>query len=329
MATARTEADIQDLIGTSAVVTGASSGLGLEVARALASRGAHVVLAVRSIERGQAAASMILSTNPRASLTVLPLDLSDLASVQRFAVALQSRLDSLNLLVNNAGIASPSLQRTADGFESVFGINHLGHFALTGLLLPRIINSPKVRVVTVSSMAHASGHIAFDNLDGSKGYEPAPAYAQSKLANVLFAYELQRRLSAAGLDPLSVACHPGWAATKMTVGSPDQEQRFQDRLFHLLAMRFAPTAAQAARSILFAATSPEVHGGDYIGPGGRFGVGGNPTRVRSGARSYDEDLARRLWQVSESLTRVRYTFAAARSSGAPAAVVAAGEGGEG
>jgi NAD(P)-dependent dehydrogenase (short-subunit alcohol dehydrogenase family) len=312
------EADIPELTGVTAVVTGASSGVGLEVARGLASRGAHVVLAVRSTQRGQVCASAILKTSRRASLEVMALDLADMASIHRFAEALGSKLEALDLLVNNAGVASASLRRTANGFELVFGTNHLGHFSLTGLLLPTVLVSPKARVVTVTSMAHAKGHIDFDNLDGSNGYEPARAYAQSKLANVLFAYELQRRLSAVGAEQISVAAHPGWAATNMTVGGGKDQQRMQDRLMRLMARRFAPSAAQGAQPILYAATSGDVRGGDFIGPSGRFGVGGDPARIRSSDRSYDEDLARGLWEVSERMTGVRYTFA----GGVPAQAVA-------
>lgn len=302
------ESDIPRLTGLTAVVTGANSGIGLEVARGLASKGAHVVLAVRRIDRGQAAASAILATSPRAAVDVMELDLADLTGVHRFATALRSRFGALDLLINNAGVASTSLQRTADGFELVFGTNHLGHFAVTGLLLPTIIASPKGRVVTVTSLAHGSGHIDFDNLDGSKGYSPSGAYAQSKLANVLFAYELQRRLSAASVVQASVACHPGWAATNMTVASTESNPRLQDRLMRALARRFAPSAEQGARSILFAATSPDVRGGDFIGPDGRFAVWGSPARVRSSERTYDQDLARHVWQVSETMTGVHYIF---------------------
>jgi NAD(P)-dependent dehydrogenase (short-subunit alcohol dehydrogenase family) len=301
-------AAIPDLTGLTAVVTGASGGIGLEVARGLAGNGAHVVLGVRSTGRGQSAASSIWRTSARASLDVMALDLADLASIHRFAAALQTRLGRLELLVNNAGVASPALQRTADGFELDFGTNHLGHFALTGLLLPMLFTAPKARVITVTSMAHRRGRIDFGNLDGSGRYSPARAYAQSKLANVLFACELQRRLSHAGASLLSVACHPGWAATAMTLGSAGDNPRLRDRLVHLLARRFAPSAAQAAQPILFAATSPDVQGGDFIGPGGRFGVRGAPGRVRSGDRAREEDLARRLWQVSKQLTGLRYAL---------------------
>jgi NAD(P)-dependent dehydrogenase (short-subunit alcohol dehydrogenase family) len=304
-------ADLRDLTGTTAVVTGASSGIGLEVARGLAHKDAHVVLAVRSSERGQAAIAAIRTSSPQASLEVMALDLADLSTVHRFAEALESKVDALDLLINNAGVASTRLQRTVDGFELDFGTNHLGHFALTGLLLPILIASAKARVVTVTSLQHAKGQIEFDNLDGLRGYDPARAYAQSKLANVVFAYELQGRLSAAGLSALSVACHPGWATTNLTLGSSAEHEGVRGRLLRVLAQRLAPTAAQAARPILFAATSPDVRRGDFIGPGGRFQVWGSPQRARSSARSYDTDLARRLWEVSEQMTRVRYRFTTA------------------
>jgi NAD(P)-dependent dehydrogenase (short-subunit alcohol dehydrogenase family) len=297
-----------DLSEMTAVVTGASGGIGSEVARGLASKGAHVVLAVRSVERGEAAASAILATSPRASLEVMALDLADLASVRRFVEAAAARLDTRDLLVNNAGVASSSLQHTADGFELDFGTNHLGHFALTGLLLPTLIASRKARVITVTSLAHRKGRIDFDNLDGARGYSAGRAYAQSKLAGVVFAYELQRRLSDAGSAVLSVACHPGWASTNMTLGSPQEHARLRDRPLRLLARRLAPTAARGARPILHAATSPDVRGGDFIGPGGRFEVWGNPTRVRSSDPTCDEDVARTLWQVSEHMTGVRYAL---------------------
>jgi NAD(P)-dependent dehydrogenase (short-subunit alcohol dehydrogenase family) len=313
MAAPWSEAAVPGLSAMTAVITGASSGIGLEVARGLAAVRAHVVLAVRSAERGQSAASAIRRTSSSASVEVMTLDLADLASVRRFAGALASRSGNLGLLVNNAGVASPSLQRTADGFELDFGTNHLGHFALTGLLLPLMSCSQAARVITVTSMAHRRGRIDFANLDGSRGYSAARAYAQSKLANVLFAYELQRRLSQTGAGQLSVACHPGWAATSMTLGTAGQHPRPQDRLFHLLARRLAASPAHGAQPVLFAATAPGVRGADFIGPAGRFGVRGDPGPVRSGDRTRDEGLARRLWQVSEQMTGVRYAFTGSAS----------------
>lgn len=304
-------AHIADLTGRMAVVTGANRGIGLEVARGLAGKGAHVVLAVRRTGRGEAAAAVIRAACPGASAEVMALDLADLASVHRFAAAVLSRWQALDLLVNNAGVGSASLRRTADGFELVFGTNHLGHFALTGLLLPALTRLSGARVVTVASLAHARGHIDFGNLDGATGYAEFRAYAQSKLANLLFAYELQRRLSAAGAGLLSVAAHPGWAATEMENRPPGERPRLLDDLGHMLTRHLAATPAQGAQPVLFAATSPQVRGGDYIGPGGRSGLRGSPARARSSDQGHDPELARRLWQVSEEMTGVRFSFLAA------------------
>jgi NAD(P)-dependent dehydrogenase (short-subunit alcohol dehydrogenase family) len=307
-------ADIPDLTGMTAVVTGANRGIGLEVARGLAGQGAQVVLAVRRTGRGEAAAAAIAAASPGASVAVMALDLADLGSVHRFAAAARSRWQVLDLLVNNAGVGSASLRRTADGFELVFGTNHLGHFALTGLLLPALTGPPAARVVTVASLAHARGHIDFANLDAAQGYAMGRAYAQSKLANLLFAYELQRRLSAAGAGLVSVAAHPGWAATEMEIRPPGERQRLSDELGHRLTRHLAATPAQGAQPILFAATSPQVRGGDYIGPGGRSGLRGPPAAVRSSDQSHDPELARRLWQVSEDMTGVHFSFPTAATS---------------
>jgi len=296
--------DIPELTDMTAVVTGANRGIGFEVARGLAWRGAQVAMGVRDTERGDRAAAEIRATSPGASLEVMALDLADLSSVHRFAEALRSRWGTLDLLINNAGVGSTSLRYTADGFELVLGTNHLGHFALSGLLLPMMIEAPKARVVTVASLAHARGVIDFDNLDGSKGYANFRAYSQSKLANLLFAYELQRRLSEPGVGLLSVAAHPGWAATEMNVRPLGERPSLRDQVLHMLPMRLAAPPAQAARPILFAATSPVVKGGDYIGP--RCGLRGPPTQVRSSERSHDAELAYRLWQVSEEMTGVSF-----------------------
>jgi NAD(P)-dependent dehydrogenase (short-subunit alcohol dehydrogenase family) len=300
------EEEIPEQSGRTAVVTGASSGIGFETARALAARGAHVVLAVRSSERGHAAVSRILAERPRASLDVLALDLADLASVHRFADLFRARFDTLALLVNNAGVSSPLLMHTRDGFELLFGTNYLGHFALTGLLLPAILATPQARLITVTSLTHFIGRIEFDNLDASKGYSLIRAYSQSKLAGLLFAYELQRRFSAAGSDVISVACHPGWAVTNMTAGlvAPDTGPIYQ--LFGLLTKFLAHAPHAGSGPTLYAATSPYVKGGDYVGPSGLLGVWGPPGRVSSSFRSHDQELARQLWEVSEKMTGVRY-----------------------
>jgi len=307
-------ADIPDLTGMTAIVTGANRGIGLEIARGLASKGAHVILAVRRTGRGEAAADAIRAISPAASLEVMALDLADLASVHRFAAAVRERWQALDLLVNNAGVGSASLRRTADGFELVFGTNHLGHFALTGLLLPALTGAAAARVVTVASLAHARGDIDFGNLDAAKGFAMGRAYSQSKLANLLFAYELHRRLSAAGAGLLSVAAHPGWAATEMEIRPPGERRRPVEAVLHVLTMLLAAPPAQGARPALYAATSPQVRGGDYIGP--RSGLRGPPAPVRSSDRSHDPDLARHLWQVSEEMTGVHFSFpaVAARSS---------------
>jgi NAD(P)-dependent dehydrogenase (short-subunit alcohol dehydrogenase family) len=236
----------------------------------------------------------------------MALDLADLRSVRSFADTLRARYDTLALLINNAGVMALPYRRTVDGFEMQFGTNHLGHFALTGLLLPAILATPRARVVTVSSGAHTNGSIDFDNLDGSKGYTPWRAYAQSKLANLLFAYELQRRFAAAGATALSVGCHPGWAATNLQAAGPRMAgARLRVRLMTIANRVLAQSAAMGALPILYAATAEGVNGCDYIGPTSWGGMRGYPGKVRSSARSYDVALARRLWQVSEELTGVR------------------------
>lgn len=297
---------IPDQGGKLVVITGANSGIGYEAALALAGKGAQVILAVRSEERGRAAAERIRAAHPRAQVEVGALDLADLGSVRRFAEGLLARGAPLPLLINNAGVMAIPYRRSADGFEMQFGTNHLGHFALTGLLLPALLAAPGARVVTVSSFVHVGGQIDFANLDGSRGYQPWGAYAQSKLANLLFAYELQRRLATAGAGAISLACHPGYAATELQTAAPRMEgSAFGVAINELMNRIFAQSAAMGALPTLFAATAPEAAGGDYVGPA-LAGWRGHPTRQRSNARSYDPALARRLWEVSEQLTDVRF-----------------------
>jgi NAD(P)-dependent dehydrogenase (short-subunit alcohol dehydrogenase family) len=296
--------DIPEQTGKLVVVTGANSGLGYQTAWALAGKSARVVLAVRDEEKGRAAADAIRRAYPWAPLEVMALDLADLRSVRRFADTFRARYDSLALLINNAGVMALPYRRTVDGFEMQFGTNHLGHFALTGLL-PAILATPRARVITVSSGAHTNGSIDFDNLDGSKGYRPWRAYAQSKLANLLFAYELQRRFAAAGATALSVGCHPGWAATNLQAAGPRMAgAQLRARLTTVANRALAQSAAMGALPILYAATAGRVNGCDYIGPTSWGGMRGYPGKVRSSPRSYDAALAR-LWQVSEDLTGVR------------------------
>jgi NAD(P)-dependent dehydrogenase (short-subunit alcohol dehydrogenase family) len=303
------EENVPDLTGKVAIVTGANSGLGLETTRVLACKGARVILAVRSEARGAAATKEVRADAPKASLAVMPLDLANLESVRRFAEAFLSAHDRLDILVNNAGVMAIPRRKTADGFEMQLGTNHLGHFALTGLLLPSILRTPGARVVTVSSSAHGFGRIRFDDLNGERSYGKWSAYGQSKLANLLFAYELQRKLAVAGSGAISVAAHPGFAATNLQLVGPQMEgSRFGVRSMALVNRLMAQSAAMGALPQIYAATFPLVRGGDFIGPDGFMEQRGFPVRVKSNARSRDEAAATRLWAISEELTGVTYSF---------------------
>jgi NAD(P)-dependent dehydrogenase (short-subunit alcohol dehydrogenase family) len=293
-----TEADIGDLSGKVAVVTGANSGIGYETARALAEKGADVVMACRNLQKGNEAAEQIRALDPRGSVEVMQLDLADLDSVREFAEAFKAQHDRLDLLINNAGIMMTPYGKTAQGFEQQFGVNHLGHFALTGLLFERIKETPGSRVVTVSSTYHRLGKIDFDDLHcEEKAYGRQTAYGQSKLANLLFTYELQRKMDRAGLDMVAVAAHPGWSETNL--------QRHAG-LFDFMNRFVAQEAAMGALPTLYAATAPDVRGGDYYGPDGFMERAGHPKKVSSNGRSQDEEVAERLWQVSQDLTGVTY-----------------------
>ncbi|MBK9179038.1 MAG: SDR family oxidoreductase [Acidimicrobiales bacterium] len=302
-----TEQDVPPQDGRIVVVTGANSGLGFHTARVLAARGAHVVLASRSADKAADAMALIRVDTPGADLDVLPLDLADLASVRAFAQRFADAHDRLDVLVNNAGVMATPYRRTADGFELQLGTNHLGHFALTGLLLPSLLAAPAPRVVTVSSGAHQMGRIDFDDLQGERRYRTWPAYGQSKLANLLFAYELARRVGAAGLPLVSAAAHPGYSATNLqAVGPRMSGAGLTERLAAIGNRLLAQDAARGALPQLYAATMPDVRSGDYYGPDGLLEMRGWPEQVSSSARSKDEAVARRLWHVSEELTGVRY-----------------------
>ena len=299
--------DIPSQAGRVAVVTGANSGLGLVTARELARAGARVVMGCRDIGRGQAARAQLLEQVADAQVDVRRLDLASLASIHEFADQLQTEAPVVDLLVNNAGVMAIPRQVTEDGFEQQFGTNHLGHFALTGLLLPAMVGTAGTRVVTVSSSAHKPGRIDFDDLMGERSYRKWPAYYQSKLANLLFAYELQRRLAAAGLPTISVAAHPGYAATNLQqVGPRMQGSRLGSLVMSLGNTLLAQSDDMGALPQLYAATAADVRGGDYFGPDGIAESRGHPKRVDSTKASKDLDAARRLWEVSEQLTGVRY-----------------------
>jgi NAD(P)-dependent dehydrogenase (short-subunit alcohol dehydrogenase family) len=303
------EDNIPDLTGKVAIVTGATSGLGLETARVLAHKGAAVVLAVRSEARGAEAVGKIRAGAPAASLAVMPLDLADLESVHRFAGAYLATYGRLGILVNNAGVMAIPYRKTVDGFEMQFGTNYLGHFALTGLLLPCILATPGARVVTMSSYMHVPGKINFNDLNGERSYTKWGAYSQSKLADLLFAYELQRRLATAGSSAISVAAHPGYAATNLQLVGPRMEgSKLNLRVMSAANRVFAQSAAMGALPEIYAAASLEVRGGDFIGPGGLLGGRGFPAKAESSRRSHDPETAARLWSVSEQLTGVTYAM---------------------
>jgi NAD(P)-dependent dehydrogenase (short-subunit alcohol dehydrogenase family) len=288
-----TTADIPDQTGKTAVVTGANSGLGLAISRELARAGASVVMAVRNVEKGRQAAG--------AEARIEHLDLADLASIRAFAQRLpEPRID---VLINNAGVMAPPRRLTADGFESQFGTNHLGHFALTGLLLPKLRQASDPRVVTQSSGAHRIGWIHFDNLHGERRYNNWLWYGQSKLANLMFAFELQKR---AGGELKSLACHPGYAATNLQFAGP---ARWYERATMAITNRvIAQSADMGALPALYAATAADVPGGAFIGPDQLFEQRGYPRLVSAAGRAYDEQAWARLWSISEELTGVSYEF---------------------
>jgi NAD(P)-dependent dehydrogenase (short-subunit alcohol dehydrogenase family) len=300
-----TATEIPDQSGRLEIVTGANSGLGLATAWELARHGATVILAVRDTAKGEQAAARIRADVPSADLRVLELDLADLDSIRSFADGLPE--ERVDVLINNAGVMAPPRRLTKDGFESQFGTNHLGHFALTGRLLPRLLAAPDPRVVTMSSGAHRLGWIRFDDLQGESRYFAWLAYGQSKLSNLMFAFELQRRATAAGTALKSMAAHPGYAATNLQFAAP----RLPDRMVMALTNRVvAQSAEMGALPELYAATVPELPGGTFVGPDGFLEQRGHPRIVRAASRAYDEDAWRRLWEASEELTGVRYEFAA-------------------
>lgn len=298
---------IPDLHGRQAIVTGANSGLGYWTALHLARRGAGVVLACRSRARADEAAQRILAATPEAKVEVLDLDVSDLDSVKVFAARYAERHGQLHVLCNNAGLAMPPLSHTRHGFESQFGTNFLGHFALTGHLLPLLRATPGARVVHTASIAHRFGRIDFDDPHfRSRPYRDMAAYGQSKLANLLFAFELQRRLTRAGIDALSIAAHPGYAATNISANNTLGASRVGQAMVRLGDRLLGQTAEAGARPILLAATSPDVRGGDYWGPRGLMELKGAPKRVGSTRAARDQAVAARLWTMAQDSTGVRY-----------------------
>jgi NAD(P)-dependent dehydrogenase (short-subunit alcohol dehydrogenase family) len=298
----------QDMPGQSgrvAVVTGANSGLGYITALELARHGATVVLACRDAERGHDALRRLTAEVPDASATLLSLDMASLASIRAFADTVHATFPALDLLVNNAGVMAIPRRETADGFEMQIGTNHLGHFALTGLLLPMLVSQPGARVVTVSSNGHKFGRLDLDDLKRERSYHRWLVYGGSKLANLLFAFELQRRLAASDASLISVAAHPGTASTNLV--RPGSEGNALKTAFMTVGTRIiGQSEAQGALPQLYAATAPDVSGGEYYGPSGIGEQRGYPKRVDSTSASKDPETAARLWRASEELTGVTY-----------------------
>jgi NAD(P)-dependent dehydrogenase (short-subunit alcohol dehydrogenase family) len=302
-----TEADIPDQTGRVALVTGANSGIGLEAARALAERGATVVLACRNPAKAQEAVTTIAATAPTADVSVLEVDLADLDQVTVAAAAFAAGHDRLDLLVNNAGLMAIPKQTTVQGYEMQFGVNHLAHFALTGRLLDRLLATPGSRVVSISSQGHRPGRIAFDDLQSERSYGPWKAYFQSKLANLLFIAELKRRLATAGAGTIARAAHPGGSRTNLGHENPGGIVNTLGHVGRPLIEKLAlQPAAMGALPTLRAATDPAVVGGEYFGPDGLGEQRGHPKVVGRSRRAQDAATARRLWEVSEDLTGVHF-----------------------
>ena len=308
MAAKWTARDISSQTGRIAVVTGANSGLGKSIARELARAGASVTIAVRDTDKGEQAAADIRRDVASADLSVQRLDLADLASVRSFAESFAADHDHVDVLVNNAGIMAPPRRLTADGFESQIGTNHLGHFALTGLLLPTLLAAPAPRVVTMSSEAHWIGKMRFDDLQFERGYNNWRAYGQSKLANLMFCFELARRATEADTALVSVAAHPGYAATNLQFAGP---AHWYERAFMTVGNKvIAQSADMGALPALYAATVPDLPSGSFVGPDGLLGGRGHPHVVSAAAKAYDAEAWNRLWELSEQLTGVTYEFTA-------------------
>jgi len=272
-----TSNDIPDLTGKTAIVTGANSGIGFETAKVLAHKGAAVIMACRNQEKGEEAAGAITRFCSEAKTDVLTMDLSSLDSIKKFTGIVNKKYSKIDILVNNAGVMMPPFGKTEDGFELQFGTNHLGHFALTGQIFDLISNADNARIVTVSSIAHRQGKVDFENLNAEKGYKKSAHYGLSKIANLMFTYELQRKIEVAGLNMIAVAAHPGWTATNLQKHWP---------MVRAMNPVFAQKPLMGALPSLYAATAPEIKGACYYGPGGFYELGGYPKQVSSVEHSH-------------------------------------------
>ena len=301
-----TQRNIPSQKGKLAIVTGANSGIGFYTTRGLALSGARVIMACRNAEKAEQAAQMLRTQIPGAQVDLIPLDLSSMESIQAFADTYRAQFEHLDLLINNAGVMALPLRKTAEGFEMQFGVNHLGHFALTGQLLPALLAAPAARVVTVSSMVHLFSRINFANLNAEQRYRKWSAYGQSKLANLLFAYELERRLEAANAPVISVGTNPGYTSTNLQLAGPQMaDSRLAEGIQRFANRTLAQSAGTSALTSLYAATAPDVQGGDYIQPA-VLTIWGYPTHSQSSRASRRQEDAARLWQISEEMTGIEY-----------------------
>ena len=304
-------ADVGDLTGRVALVTGANSGIGYETARVLADHGAHVIMACRNHEKAARARDKLEIQRNRSSLEVLDLDLADLASVRTAAGRVLDQHARLDLLINNAGVMGTPSSQTADGFELQMATNHFGHFALTGLLLDRLVTTERSRIVTVSSHMHRLGRLKRDDVAIIKARNPWTVYGTSKLANLLFTAELSRRLEAAGLRTMALAAHPGWTRSNLAgSGAASSDSRVRRRLSRVVGSNLGQSAAGGALPVLCAATSSNVHSGQYVGPAGFLQMWGPPRLAQPTRRARDLEMAAHLWEVSEELTGVHYSVPA-------------------
>lgn len=294
-----TTKNIADLSNKIALVTGSNSGIGYEAAKVLAMKNARVLMACRNLSKGEHAASMIKEEYENAEVSVVELDLGSLDSTREFANNYLKEYDRLDLLINNAGVMMPPYGKTRDGFELQFGTNHLGHFALTGLLMPVLKKTPGSRIINVSSAAHRNGKINFEDLNSEQSYNKMQSYGQSKIANLLFTNELQRRLEDAKIESMVTAAHPGWTSTNL--------QRHSGG-FRFLNPIFGQKSDMGALPTLRAACDPEARGSDYFGPGGFMEMKGHPVRVKSHDRAKDLETAKKLWEVSEEMTGVNFSI---------------------
>lgn len=303
--------NIPDMAGKLILVTGANSGIGFEAAKILADKNGEIILACRNQQKGEEALAKILESNPSAQVSFMPLDLADLSSVKRFADEFLSKYESLDVLVNNAGLMAPPYQKTKDGFEIQFGTNHLGHFALTGQLIGALLKSHGSRVVNVSSNAHKMGKIRFRDLNWEKKYSRWPAYGQSKIANLYFTYELDRRLKELGKSTSAVAVHPGFSNTNLAyAGYNSDGNKLRGIAIKAASALFSQDSVMGCLPTVYAAAALDVKGSEYYGPSGWMEMKGFPKKTHSNKLSRDGDIAKRLWDVSIELTGVDYSLLA-------------------